>query len=58
MSFLPYHRQSLRIASWFCIPEQGMRHYELLCRGTSFLVDSSSIKRNIDNDGGTTSSMD
>lgn len=46
MSFLPYHRQSLRIASWFCIPEQGMKYYELLCRGTSFLVDMSSMKIN------------
>jgi hypothetical protein len=28
----------LSLSSWFCIPEQGMKEMEILCRGSAFLI--------------------
>jgi len=33
-------RFALSLSSWFCVPEQGMRDMEILCRASAFLVRS------------------
>ena len=35
-------RFALSLSSWFCVPEQGMKDMEILCRGSAFLVRSQS----------------
>lgn len=35
---------ALSISSWFCIPEQGMKDFEILCRGSAFLIPVRSNK--------------
>lgn len=34
------NRFALSISSWFCVPEQGMKEFEMLCRASAFLVPS------------------
>lgn len=31
---------ALSLSSWFCVPEQGMKDFEILCRASAFLVKS------------------
>ena len=33
-------RFALSLSSWFCVPEQGMKDMEILCRGSAFIVRS------------------
>jgi len=35
---------SLSMSVWFCVPEQGMREMEILCRSSAFVVPSLSKK--------------
>eukprot|EP01041_Mallomonas_annulata_P000350 gene350-628_t len=39
----PKKRFVLSISSWFCLPEQGMKDFEILCRGSAFLIPSKSL---------------
>jgi hypothetical protein len=31
-------RFSLSFTSWFCVPDQGMKDFEVLCRASAFLL--------------------
>ena len=35
---------SLSLSSWFCIPEQGMKDFEILCRASAFLIKSKNYQ--------------
>jgi hypothetical protein len=28
----------LSFSSWFCVPDQGMKDFEILCRASAFLI--------------------
>jgi hypothetical protein len=34
-------RFSLSFTSWFCVPDQGMKDFEVLCRASAFLLPAS-----------------
>lgn len=36
---------SLSVSSWFCIPENGMKDMEILCRGSGVIIKSPNIKK-------------
>jgi hypothetical protein len=38
------YRHTLSISSWFCVPEQGMNQFEILSRGSAFLVQSDASR--------------
>ena len=38
MQSYPVKKLALSITSWMCVPEQGMRDFEVLCRASAFLI--------------------
>ena len=39
------NRFALSISSWFCVPEQGMKEFEMLCRASALFLKAPYMVR-------------